>query len=67
MDLIELGKNTLVNPEYISLIEKKTIRGNEVIVIWVDGRSYILEGDFNKFLARLNLNITNDKKQYFAG
>lgn len=67
MTLIDIGENILINPEYISSIEKNKVRGNDVIIIWVNGRSYTLQSSFEKFLSKLNLSVANDKKQYFAG
>lgn len=62
--LIKIDDNLLINPDHISVVETKKVRGNEVVTIWIDGRSYTVSADFRKTLMLLD---RNDKKQFFAG
>lgn len=62
--LIKFNDNLLVNTDLISVVEVKKIRGIVSTVLWIDGRSYILQGDVSHIFEEIN---NHDKKQYFVG
>ena len=67
MNLIKVSDNVLINPNCISCIEQKKVNKQDVIIIWVDGKSYTLEVSLPEFLNSLdNLEITSNK-QIFGG
>lgn len=65
--LLKLDSNLLINPDFITSVEFKKIRGNDTVVIWVDGRPYNYSGNVDKLLNTINLLNRSDKKQHFAG
>lgn len=67
MNLIKISNNILVNPKCISCIEQKTLHSKEVVIIWVDGRSYTLGVPLKDFMHELdNLGLSGNG-QFFAG
>lgn len=62
--LLTINDNLLINPDFISVVEIKNVRGNENIIVWVDGRSYNVDIEF---LKKLKLLDRSNKKQFFAG
>ncbi len=67
MNLIKVSDNVLINPECISCIEQKKVNKQDVIIVWVDGKSYTLEVPLPEFLTSLdNLDVTSNR-QIFAG
>jgi len=62
--LLKINDNLMINPDFISVVEIKKVRGNDAVVIYIDGRSYTMGTDF---LAKLKLLDRYDKQQFFAG
>ena len=67
MNLVKISQNVLVNPHCISCVEQKKIRDKQVVIVWVESRSYTLDVPLKDFLNELdNLQVTSNG-QHFAG
>lgn len=65
MNLIKVSENVLINPECISCIEQKKVNKQDVIIVWVDGKSYTLETPLPEFLK--SLEPVSKTEQVFGG
>ena len=50
MILVRISKNILVNPNCISSVEQKEVRGKQVIIVWVNDCSYTLDVPLKDFM-----------------
>lgn len=67
MNLINISPNVFINPKCISCIEQKTINKKSVIIVWVEGKSYILEMPLKELFQILDDLDVSTNKQFFAG
>ncbi len=67
MNLIKVSENVLINPDCISCIEQKKVNKQDVIIVWVDGKSYTLEIPLSEFLTALDNLDVSENKQIFGG
>lgn len=67
MKLIPIQQNVLINPEKISSVEQKDIKGKIVTTVVVDGRQYVLEVALKDFLFTLEQAGVESNEQYWAG
>ena len=67
MNLIKVSDNVLINPDCISCIEQKKVNKQDVIIVWVDGKSYTMEIPLQEFLVSLDNLEVSENKQIFGG
>lgn len=68
MNLIPISSNVLVNPESITCVEQKEVKGIGVTFIWVGNKSYILEVSLEDFYKSLGIGSEKfEYRQEFAG
>lgn len=65
MRLIPISPNILVNPEAITCIEQREVRGIDVTYVWLGDKHYILGYPVEELYK--NLEEQGELKQYFAG
>lgn len=66
MKLVSISENIMVNPDCISCIEQRKVNKQDVIIVWVDGKSYTVEASFvNTFLK--DLDKSGAIRQEFGG
>ncbi len=66
MQLIEVQKGILINPDKISSIEIKNIRSKKTVVITLEGRTIPLEVGVDKFLKELLSAGVKFNEQFWA-
>jgi len=67
MELLAIQNDVLVNPQRISVIEKKMdMNGSVVLSVIVDGRTYEVRRPINEFMQALNQAGVDLTKQFFA-
>lgn len=66
MELIKVSKNIMINPHKISCLMQKSVKGNAIVSVIVDGNTYEVD-DPQEFLAELNRYSSRPNQQYFAG
>lgn len=67
MKLIPISKSVLINPEKITCVEQKNIKGKVDTLVVVEGRQYVLEVDIRVFLQQLMEAGVETSEQYWAG
>lgn len=67
MNLVSISKNVLVNPEKITSIELKNVKGRIDILVLVEGRQYSVEKDVSVFLRELKASGVEAPEQFWAG
>lgn len=70
MKLIPISNNILINPERISSIEQKEVRGSKgtyVTYVCVNEKEYVLEIPLQEFMQKLEMADAEPTVQYFAG
>ena len=67
MNLIKISMNVMVNPDCISCIEQKKINKQDIVIVWVDGKSYTLEIPLDQFIEILDNLGAFSNKQIFGG
>ena len=63
MEFIAISDEVLVNPEMISIIEKR----KNGLVVHVDGKQYVVDKDIGELLSKLIQHGLADVKQFFRG
>ena len=67
MQLIAIQDDVLVNPDKISVIERKVGRNNSITLrVTVDGNTYDITRTTNEFFSALSKAGVNLSKQFFS-
>ena len=66
MRLVEVSENILINPDRISAVERKQVRGKEVLRVIIDGESIPVEKDPEAFFKSLELSVTKSYSQHWS-
>ncbi len=66
MQLIQLQKNLLVNPDKISSVEVKKRGDHEMVIVTVEGRAITLESGFDAFFNELKKSGMQFNKQFWS-
>jgi hypothetical protein len=67
VNLIAISSNVLANPDFISCIEQKEIRGTTVTLVWIGDRNYTLGVPLDSFYKNLGMGDISSSGQHFAG
>lgn len=67
MELIPISTNILINPERISAIETRTLRGKKQHTAVVDNRNYVIEIPIKEFLQSISSVGAKAYEGHFAG
>ena len=67
MKLIKISATEAINPDCISAMETKNLRGKEILTVWVEGRSYKIDIPIKEFLDALDNSSVFSNQQHFAG
>ena len=68
MNLIPISENVLINPDSITCIEQRVVKGIDVTYVWIGDKHYILSVPLDEFYKSLRLKEEGAEiKQYFAG
>ena len=70
MNLIRISDNILANPEMISLIELRKVKGKSTIVITIDGKQHIADLDPTDMMQELvsaGVPLSSKCMQFWAG
>lgn len=67
MKLIPISPNILINPDCISCIEQREIKGTDVTYVWIGDKHYVLAVPLDEFYASLGLGEMSQGGQHWAG
>lgn len=67
MKLIVISENVLINPQKITSVEQKNIKGKIDTLVIVEGRQYVLEVELGEFIKQLMEAGVEPPSQYWAG
>jgi len=67
MKMIQISKDTLINPSMISVIETRTTKNGKSIKVFIEGQSYLVEISPGEFFSELLTSGVEAHQQFFAG
>lgn len=67
MNLIPISPNVLINPDSITCVEQREVRGIDVTYVWVGDKHYILGVPLDDFYRSLGIAEQSQSGQHFAG
>ncbi len=67
MKLIPISPNILINPDCITCVEQREVKGIDVTYVWIGDKHYILSVSLDEFYKNLGIAEMSEGGQYFAG